>query len=336
MDILSPNCGSVQKNCFQVYKSQNVYRVRFCVEGKVHDVPLPGVNTHRDIIGTVKYFCELMGLNIVDNSLRLNWLNLSDMKNHGDNVTLAKVGSEYGDLFVKKLPTLPINIHSTNYVFGKYSVFARVHGIVKLLNDDNYDVGVILEKCNEIRVMTVNIIVMGLKSLMDSHRESGGTLHGDCTVQNLMCDKFGMLKLVDPGNLMSQTVIWKNDTQYFGNTVDDEVCSFVMACLKTTANLRNIETSELTIPFITDLYLLDIVLSDPNVIHGTKESGWLEVGSDFVSIVQMFVALANLVRPYNLDDVVSALRTQVNGEHETFSNVLEKHEDAEHPDSDLD
>lgn len=253
MDILSDYCGSVQRNCFQIYKRENVFRASFCIEGRYHDIPLRGVNTNRDVVGSIKYFCELVGLNIINNSLRLDTFNFSELKGVDGNVTLATLKTKYGDLFVKKLNSVPLNDDMTNYISGRYTIFARLHGIVRLTNDPNYSVGMIMERCYSVTKMTVNTIVVGLASLMESHRLSGGILHGDCNAQNIMADRNGLLKLVDPGNIISQSVTWMNRSVYRELTVESEIEAFVLSCFIIISRLRDEPLDDITVPLISKI-----------------------------------------------------------------------------------
>lgn len=111
-----------------------------------------------------------------------------------------------------------------------------------------------MEKCLPVVKIDIPMIIRALDGLFKLHRFNNGVIHGDCNPGNIMSDKHGELKLVDPVNFDSQQIVYINRTFYKENTPDEEIKVFVTSCFIKAAELLAIPLSELAVRIYTDKY----------------------------------------------------------------------------------
>jgi hypothetical protein len=118
-------------------------------------------------------------------------------------------------------------------------------GYVRLRNDDHFDYGLILEQCYEVTQIDVPKIIAALCSLNAYHEKNGGLIHGDCNPTNIMADKYGNLKLVDPVNLIEQNVRYRNSDYYEDLEPETELQAFLFACMEIAAGILKCDVDDL-------------------------------------------------------------------------------------------
>lgn len=233
-------------NYFAIYKKHGRFRIRINTEGSVKDLPLNNVTHSRDIIGIIKYHTQYMGLSTVSESISLDMDSIGRSANFKGNPTMFVINSSIGPLFVKKLHNISCHTCLTNYIVARgYNVLADMFGYITLRNDDHFDYGLILEQCYPVKQIDVPKILAALCSLNSYHVKNNGLIHGDCNPTNILCDKYGNLKLVDPVNLIEQNVRYRNADYYDDLKPETELQAFLFSCMEIAASIHECEVDEL-------------------------------------------------------------------------------------------
>lgn len=234
------------ENYFAIYKSNDQFRIRINTEGSVKDLPLNNVTHSRDIIGSIKYHTEYMGLSTVSENISLDMDSIGGSVHFKGNPTMCVINSSIGPLFVKKLQNASCHTCLTNYIVaGGYNVLANMYGYITLKNDEHFKYGLILEQCYPVKQIDVPKILAALCSLNSYHVKNNGLIHGDCNPTNILCDKYGNLKLVDPVNLIEQNVRYRNVDYYDDLTPETELQAFLFSCMEIAASIHKCELDEL-------------------------------------------------------------------------------------------
>lgn len=250
-------------NHFAIYKKYGRFRIRINTEGTVKDLPLNNVTHSRDIIGVIKYHTQYMGLSTVSESITLDIDSIGKSANFKGNPTMCVINSSIGPLFIKKLHTISCHTCLTNYIVTKgYNVLADMFGYITLKNDEHFDYGLILEQCYPVKHIDVPKILAALCSLNAYHLRNKGIIHGDCNPTNILADKYGNLKLVDPVNLIEQSVRYRNSDYYEDLEPETELQAFLFSCMEIAAIIHDCKIDELKLE-LTDF-------SDHPIINKTN------------------------------------------------------------------
>jgi len=233
-------------NYFAIYKKYGRFRIRINSEGSIKDMSLDNVTHSRDVVVVIKFYTECMGLSTVSESVILDMNSIGRSVNFKGNPTMFVIQSSIGPLFIKKLHNILSHTGLTNYIVPRgYNVLANMYGYVKLINDEHFRYGVILEQCYPVKQIDVPKILAALCSLNAYHVKSAGIIHGDCNPTNILCDKYGNLKLVDPVNLIEQKVRYRNADYYDDLEPETELQAFLYSCMEIAAGIHNCEVDEL-------------------------------------------------------------------------------------------
>jgi len=251
MAYLCFNDSIPAENHFAIYKKYGRFRIRINTEGSVKDLPLNNVTHNRDIVGVVKYHTQYMGLSTVSESITLDMDSIGRSANFEGNPTMFVINSSIGPLYIKKLHNISCHTCLTNYIVKKgYNILADMFGYITLKNDDHFDYGLILEQCYPVKQIDVPKILAALCSL-NAYHVKNGIIHGDCNPTNILADKYGNLKLVDPVNLIEQNVRYRNADYYEDLEPETELQAFLFSCMEIAARIHECEMDELKLR-ITD------------------------------------------------------------------------------------
>jgi len=161
------------------------------------------------------------------------------------NETILCIKTSIGKLYVKKVVDLTPNVSIVPYMSNKYHILADVLGFVNLVDDRYFKYGIIIEECYHVSEMTTMKLVRGLISLSQMHKTMKGAIHGDCNPSNIMQDKYGNLKLVDPCNLLNGYVQYQNVEYYDDLSCSTELSVFIYSCLEIFCTLNKCEMDDI-------------------------------------------------------------------------------------------
>lgn len=236
-----------------------------------------------DFMCSVKYFTEYGGYNYLSSNLEIN-LN-SSVVLQTSNPTICIVNTSMGEMFIKKM-TNGLTPSALQYIWrgSDHGIFARVFGYVNLLNDRYYNYGVIMEKCYQPTTITFSGMVRALRSLKDNYETNGGVLHGDCNPDNIMADRLGELKLVDPINLLTGQVNYTNETSYPDGTISTfaDIKAFIRSCIQIYSRLNSVSFG--------DVYIINV--DNSPIISAVK------TGKNYINVEESFDDVINLFNHY--------------------------------------
>lgn len=282
MAYLCFNDSTPADNHFAIYKKYGRFRIRINTEGAITDLPLNNVTHNRDIIGVIKYHTQYMGLSTVSESITLDMNSIKRSTHFESNPTMFVIQSDIGPLFIKKLHNVSCYPCLNSYIVNKgYNILADMFGYVKLKNDEHFDHGVILEQCYPVKKIDVPKILAALCSLNSYHIKSKGNIHGDCNPSNILSDKYGNLKLVDPVNIIEQQVRYRNTDYYDNLEPETELQAFLFSCMEIAAGIHDCSIDELKLK-TTDFSDYPIINKHDGVLFtsvfgGTETYNFIEI-----------------------------------------------------------
>jgi hypothetical protein len=257
MAFVCANQSDPKEGYFNIFKKDNErhFRLKYKQNDTVSEISINNATGYSGIISTIKYFCCVVGLSITSGNVSLDLDSIVDEDIFNGNATMVSIKCKnFGSVYCKKLTSTGVGVLRHFVNDKKYSIFANMYGFINLVNtahlDDKYKYGLILEKCYPIKdpeLITMDKIALGIKSLCEYYDDSDGCIHGDASPQNIMHDKFGNLKLVDPVNLVDGYVEYINTEFYGSRTIFEELRAFVYSCFMIYARLNNVDVNMLRI-----------------------------------------------------------------------------------------
>jgi len=235
--------------CVYRHDERRPFTVKSRQNGKVQQLELEnsigynGAINYSSIFDTVKYYTSVVGLTLINNNMTIDLNSVAvDNRFKGNSTMVALKCNVLGSLFMKKIVSSDLQL-TLKFYYNKqsrYDVFAGMYGLMNLrnskFNDNAYNYGVIIQQCYPIKSLTMNNILAGLKALMLFH-EHTGCIHGDCNPSNIMCDKMGNVKIVDPASLITRVVTYISE-YYKDLTPKSEVGAYLLSCFEIVSEIR--------------------------------------------------------------------------------------------------
>lgn len=244
--------------CIYRYDERRPFTVKSRQNGKIQQLELEnsigynGAIDYSSIFDTVKYYTSIVGLTLINNNMTIDLNSVAiDNRFRGNSTMVALKCNVLGSLFMKKIVSSDLQL-TLKFYYNKqtrYDVFAGMYGLMNLrnskFNDNAYNYGVIIQQCYPIKSLTMNNILAGLKSLMLFH-EHTGCIHGDCNPSNIMCDKMGNIKIVDPASLITRVVTYISE-YYTDLTPKSEVGAYLLSCFEIVSDIKKIPLEKIYI-----------------------------------------------------------------------------------------
>jgi len=206
------------------------FKVIYNQDGKVADYFANRVINNSSLACVVRYMVEFVGLDLVGCDLKLNVAEYDSLRSLNSNNSMGTIKTRFGLLYVKKINSSNVNVDYALFSDPKYNIIAGMHGFVRLLNDDNFSHGIILESCYPVENISYQNMICALQAIRKLH--SDGYIHGDCNRHNIMANRFGSLVLVDPVNLISGRIMFINPHLYQDISILSDLKAFVYSCFE--------------------------------------------------------------------------------------------------------
>lgn len=244
--------------CIYRFDERQPFTVKLRQKGKIQRIELEnsighnGAINYGSIFDTIKYFTSIVGLTLINNNMTIDLNSVAvDNRFRGNATMVALKCNVLGNLFLKKIVSSDLQLTLKFYYNKqiKYDVFAGMYGLINLrnskFNDNAYNYGIIIEQCYPIKDLPMNKILAGLKALMLFH-EHTNCIHGDCNPSNIMCDKMGNVKIVDPASLVTRVVTYINE-YYKDLTPKSEVGAYLLSCFEIVSDIRKLPLEKIFI-----------------------------------------------------------------------------------------
>jgi hypothetical protein len=212
----------------------------------------------KDISKIVNVVINMLGLSITSGNISVDILKLKILGSQ----TVRKLPFNDGSFIVIKEVTLPPD---SNINYNGYDLVAEVRGVINPVHVSG-NVFIMLSQFYN-PIITYRSVINALIKMRNMH--NSGIFHGDCHSGNIMMDKIGNLKLVDPVCLLNNNPIYRN-VAYFGkNQYHVDYSMFINSCLEIYMVSNNIKNKDHVCVFNDEL-IVDTKSYHPKFVDLTK------------------------------------------------------------------
>jgi len=230
-----------------------------------HNLPLAAAVSRTSRIDIVKFLVDIVGVTYVDSGYTIDTCE-SELEHYKGNSTLLVHTTAFGPLFIKKIRQLPVC--NCTFIDNKYNILAACRGVIKLENDVNgYKYGMILEHCYP-PVINFTNFVEAIANLHYMHKSEPHALHGDVNPSNIMSDKLGVLKLVDPVCILEGQINIAN-ADYEELTQSEEMRLFILSLLQLLARQHKVKPEQVKVDYskcIPEFTISNDIVNQPHLI----------------------------------------------------------------------